>query len=67
MFFATELKDQKGLLTLDGVGRDKSFGVAQRSGDRVTMGRDFPHPSRLALGPTQSPIGAVGTDCLSWG
>jgi hypothetical protein len=27
-----------------------------RSGDRISMGRDFPYLSRPALGPTQLPV-----------
>jgi hypothetical protein len=44
----------------DGVGRDKSVGIATRYGldgprieSRWGGGRDFPHPSRPALGFTQ--------------
>ena len=43
------------------VGRDSSVGIASRygldsPGIESTWGRDFPHPSRLALGPNQPPI-----------
>jgi len=43
------------------VGRDSSVGIAIRYGLEgpgigSRWGRDFPHPSRLALGPTQPPI-----------
>jgi hypothetical protein len=41
-------------------GRDSSVGIATRNGLDGTRiesrwGRDFPHPSRPALGPTQPP------------
>jgi hypothetical protein len=43
------------------VGRDSSVGIATRyglhgSGIESRWRRDFPHPSRPALGPTQPPI-----------
>jgi hypothetical protein len=43
------------------VGRDSSVGIATRyeldgPGIESQWGRDFPHPSRPALGPTQPPI-----------
>jgi hypothetical protein len=42
-------------------GRDSSVGIATRygldgPGIESRWGRDFPHPSRPALGPTQPPI-----------
>ena len=41
-------------------GRDSSVGIATRyglygAGMEFRWGRDFPHPSRPALGPTQPP------------
>ena len=44
-----------------GGGRDRSIGIATRyglhgRGIESRWGRDFQHPSRSALGPTQSPI-----------
>ena len=44
-----------------GVGQDSSVGIVAHkrlysSGIKFQWGRDFPHPSRLALGPTQPPI-----------
>jgi hypothetical protein len=49
------------LLTLCIVGRDSSVGIATRYGldgpeIESRWGRDFQHPSRPALGPTQPPI-----------
>jgi hypothetical protein len=49
---------------LANVGRDSSVGLATRygldgPGIESRWRRDFPHPSRLALGPTQPPIHGV--------
>ena len=46
------------------MGRDSSVGIATRywlDGAEIESrsGRDFPHPSRPALGPTQPPIQLV--------
>ena len=43
------------------MGRDSSVGIATRyrldsPGIEFRWGRDFPHPSRPALGPTQPPV-----------
>jgi hypothetical protein len=43
------------------VGRDISVGIATRygldgPGIESRWGRDFPHPSRPAVGPTQPPV-----------
>ena len=47
--------------TVKKVGRDSSVGIATRygldgPGIESRWGRDFPHPSRPALGPTHPPI-----------
>jgi hypothetical protein len=53
------------------VGRDSAVGIATRYGvdgsgiESRLGGRDFPHPSRPALVPTQSPIQLIPV--LSWG
>jgi hypothetical protein len=49
------------LLILKIVGRDSVVGIAtcyglDGAGIELRSGRNFPHPSRPALGPTQSPI-----------
>jgi len=43
------------------LGRGSSVGIATRygldgAGIESRWGRDFPHPSKLAMGPTQPPI-----------
>jgi hypothetical protein len=52
---------EKNGLHLARGGRDSSVGIATRyglegPGIESRLGRDFPHPSRLALGTTQPPI-----------
>ena len=46
------------------MGRDSSVGIEthyglDHPGVESRWGRDFPHPSRLVLGPTQSPVQSV--------
>jgi len=46
--------------TRNEIGRDSSVGIATRygldgPGIKLWWRRDFPHPSRLAMGPTQPP------------
>ena len=58
------------LLQLMVGGRDSSVGIATRyglggPGIESRWGRDFPHPYRPALGPTQHPVQWVPG--LSWG
>ena len=52
------------LLVYDLACRDSSVGIATRygldgPGIEYRCGRDFPHPSRSALGPTQPPVQRV--------
>ena len=63
------VKHLNTLVLLDPVGRDSSVGIATRygldgPGVESRWGRDFPHPSRPALGPTQPPVQWVpGLSC----
>ena len=38
------------------IKKNTEASVVARSGDRIPVGRDFPHPSRPALGANQPPI-----------
>ena len=58
------IKEEKSYIVFEQlvcVGRDSSVGIATRygldgPGIESRWGRDFPYPSRPALGPTQPPI-----------
>jgi hypothetical protein len=57
----TQLSDCTTFQLSKQTGRDSSVGVATRygldgPGIESRRGRDFPQPSRLALGPTQPPL-----------
>jgi hypothetical protein len=72
-------RDKEIIITFDQIftaihnwmgGRESSVGIATRygldgPGIESRWGRDFPHPSRPALGPTQPPVQGVWG--LSWG
>ena len=54
-------KGDSGRHTSPPMGRDSSVGIATRyglngPGIESRWGRNFPHPSRPALGPTQPPV-----------
>jgi len=56
-----EIKESLKVQRYRNVGRDSSVGIATRyglggPGIVFRWGRDFPHPSRPALGPTHPPI-----------
>jgi len=55
------LRDSFADLVSDGMGRDSVNGVAtgyktEGPDFETRWGRDFPHPSRPILGPTQLPV-----------
>jgi len=38
------------------IKKNTEASTIDRSEDRILVGRDFPHPSRPVLGPTQPPV-----------